>query len=76
MTQSMSRKGNCLNNTAMKSFFGTFKSECFHGHEFKSMDELERTVNENIHYFNNEIINVKLHGLTPIQYRSFAYLYL
>lgn len=29
LTQSMSRKGNCLDNAAMESFFGTLKSECF-----------------------------------------------
>ncbi len=42
LTQSMSRKGNCLDNAAMESFFGILKSACFHGEEFKSVDELER----------------------------------
>lgn len=30
INQSMSRKGNCLDNATMKSFFGTLKSEYFH----------------------------------------------
>lgn len=30
LTQSMSRKGNCLDNASMESFFGILKSECFH----------------------------------------------
>ncbi len=70
LTQSMSRKGNCLDNAAMESFFGILKSECFHGEEFKSVDELERKVKEYIHYYNHERIKVKLKGLTPVEYRN------
>ena len=72
--QSMSRKGNCLDNAAMESFFGTLKSECFHGHEFASIDELEQTVKEYIHYYNHDRIKVKLKGLSPVQYRKQALL--
>ena len=70
LTQSMSRKGNCLDNAAMESFFGILKSECFHGEEFKSVDELEQKVKEHIHYYNHERIKVKLKGLTPVEYRN------
>ena len=31
--QSMSRKGNCIDNCIMESFFGTLKNEMFYGHE-------------------------------------------
>lgn len=74
LTISMSRKGNCLDNAAMESFFGTLKSECFHGHEFASIDELEQTVKEYIHYYNHDRIKVKLKGLSPVQYRKQALL--
>lgn len=72
LIQSMSRKGNCLDNAAMESFFGTLKSECFHGHEFASIDELEQTVKDYIHYYNHDRIKVKLNGLSPIEYRKQA----
>ncbi|XID74446.1 IS3 family transposase [Alkanindiges sp. WGS2144] len=72
LTISMSRKGNCLDNAAMESFFGILKSECFHGYEFASIDELEQTVKAYIHYYNHERIKVKLKGLSPVEYRKQA----
>ena len=44
LIQSMSRKGNCLDNASMESFFGILKSECFYGEEFNSVEELKQTV--------------------------------
>ena len=70
LIQSMLRKGNCLDNASMESFFGILKSECFYGEEFKSVDELEQTVKEYIHYYNHERIKVKLKGLSPVEYRK------
>jgi transposase InsO family protein/transposase-like protein len=70
--QSMSRKGNCLDNCIMENFFGKMKNEMFYGHEFefKTLDELEKAMEEYILYYNNERIQVRLKGLTPCQYRS------
>ncbi|MGR2826129.1 IS3 family transposase [Acinetobacter sp. 1124_18A] len=70
LIQSMSRKGNCLDNAVIESFFGILKSECFHGEKFQSIDELEKTIQEYIHYYNHERIKVKLQGLSPVQYRK------
>ena len=70
LIQSMSRKGNCLDNASMESFFGILKSACFYGEQFNSIDELEQTVKEYIHYYNHERIKVKLKGLSPVQYRT------
>lgn len=70
LIQSMSRKGNCLDNASMESFFGILKSECFYGKKFKSVEELEQTVKEYIYYYNHERIKVKLKGLSPVQYRT------
>lgn len=66
LIQSMSRKGNCLDNASMESFFGILKSECFYGKKFKTIDDLEQTVKEYIHYYNHERIKVKLKGLSPV----------
>ena len=72
LIQSMSRKGNCLDNAVIESFFGTLKSECFHGYKFASIDDLEQTVIDYIHYYNHDRIKVKLKGLSPIEYRKQA----
>jgi transposase InsO family protein len=68
--QSMSRKGNCLDNAAMESFFGTLKSELFHLQKFASIDNLETAIHDYIHYYNNDRIKLKLKGLSPVQYRT------
>ena len=72
--QSMSRKGNCLDNCVMENFFGKMKNEMFYGHEyeFKTLDELESAMEEYIHYYNKERIQTKLKGLTPCQARNQA----
>lgn len=70
LVQSMSRKGNCLDNAAMESFFATLKSECFYLKKFTSLDELERALRQYIHYYNHDRIKLKLNGLSPVQYRT------
>ncbi|EJJ57426.1 TPA: IS3 family transposase, partial [Klebsiella pneumoniae] len=72
MTQSMSRKGNCLDNAVMENFFGTLKSECFYLREFRSVSALRKAVEDYIHYYNNERISLKLKGLSPVEYRTQA----
>lgn len=70
ITQSMSRKGNCMDNGAMENFFGRLKVEMFYGERFDSVntfiDELKRYIN----YYNNERISVKLKGMSPVQFRT------
>ena len=70
IAQSMSRKGNGLDNAAMESFFGRMKTECFHGKSFTGIDELEKVINDYVRYYNEERIQLKLKGLSPIQYRK------
>ena len=72
ITQSMSRKGNCLDNSPMENFFGKMKNEMFYGHEyeFKSLEQLQKAMEKYIDYYNNERIQVKLKGLTPCQARN------
>lgn len=70
--QSMSRKGNCLDNSVMESFFGVLKTELFYLQKFDSekhfLDELESY----IYYYNNERIKVGLNGVSPVKYRMQA----
>lgn len=72
MVQSMSRKGNCHDNAAMESFFGTLKSEFFYLNKFASVEELQSGLAEYIRYYNHERIKLSLGGLSPVQYRNQA----
>ena len=69
ITQSMSRKGNCLDNSVMENFFGRLKVEMFYGENFQSADELISRLKEYIHYYNNQRIILKL-KMSPVQYRT------
>lgn len=70
--QSMSRKGNSLDNGLMECFFGLLKSEMFYGQEatYRTLDELKEAIEDYIYYYNNKRIKEKLKGLTPASYRS------
>jgi len=70
LEQSMSRKGNCLDNAAMESFFAVLKSEFFYLNKFGSVDELQKGIKKYIHYYNHHRIKLKLKGLSPVQYRT------
>lgn len=70
IVQSMSRKGNCLDNAAMESFFAVLKTEFFHLNRFGSVDELRRGLKRYIHYYNHDRIKLKLKGLSPVQFRT------
>lgn len=70
LVQSMSRKGNCLDNAAMESFFALLKSEFFYLNKFDSVDQLQDGLAEYIHYYNHDRIKLKLKGLSPAQYRT------
>jgi len=68
--QSMSRRGNCLDNAAMESFFGTLKSEFYHLNRFRDLDELHAGLKDYIHYYNHDRIKLKLGGMSPVAYRT------
>lgn len=67
--QSMSRKGNCLDNSVMENFFGLLKSELLYLREFSSMEEFRIELERYIDYYNNKRIKSKLKGLSPVEYR-------
>lgn len=68
--QSMSRKGNCLDNAVIENFFGLLKSELLYLREFSSMEEFKVELEKYINYYNNIRIKSKLKGLSPVQYRK------
>ncbi|GAB3044106.1 hypothetical protein GCM10027214_02300 [Stenotrophomonas tumulicola] len=70
VSQRMSRKGNCLDNAAMESFFATLKCEMFHQNRFVDVGHLRREIVQYIDYYNNERITLKLQGMSPVQYRA------
>jgi transposase InsO family protein len=68
--QSMSRKGNCLDNAIIENFFGIIKSELFYLKKYKSTDQLKEEIEEYIKYYNNERIKSNLNKMSPIKYRA------
>lgn len=70
--QSMSRRGNCLDNAVMENFFAILKSELFYVQQFKSYESLQQGIIEYIHYYNHDRIKLKLKGLSPVKYRTQA----
>jgi len=68
--QSMSRKGNCLDNAIIENFFGILKSELFYLKKYKSINELKNEITQYIDYYNNDRIKLNLKGMSPIQYRA------
>lgn len=68
--QSMSRKGNCLDNSIMENFFGLLKSEMFYGETFASIEDFIRELESYIDYYNHRRIKGKLKGLSPVDYRK------
>lgn len=67
--QSMSRKGNCLDNAVAENFFSILKAElpCFG--TFKTRDELKKGIEDYIDYYNNRRIKSKLRRMSPVEYR-------
>lgn len=71
MIQSMSRRGNCLDNSPTENFFGRMKEEMFYGKEnlYQTIEQLERAIREYIDYYNSVRI-VRKFKMSPLQYKS------
>ena len=70
--QSMSRKGNCLDNAVIENLFGLLKSELLYLQEFHSMEHFKQELIEYLDYYNNRRIKAKLKGLPPALHRQQA----
>ena len=70
--QSMSRKGNCYDNSIMETFFGRMKTEMYYGYEkeYLSFEKFDKAVEEYINYYNNKRIQAKTKWMPPIKYRE------
>ena len=67
--QSMSRKGNCHDNSVMENFFGIMKQEMYYGVVYCSFDELKEAIDKYIKYYNEQRIKEKLGWMSPVEYR-------
>lgn len=70
--QSMSRKGNCLDNSPMENFFSLLKQEIFHGEIYRSFNELKEAIDQYIYYYNNKRMKKKLNWKSPVEFRKSA----
>lgn len=68
--QSMSRKGNCLDNAVIENFFGLLKTELLYIQEFSSMEHFIYELHDYMDYYNNRRIKLKLKGMSPVKYRT------
>ena len=70
ITQSMSRKGNCLDNAMMENFFGLMKNELLYLQDWNSVEQFKDALRKYIQYYNNDRIKLRLKGKSPVQYRA------
>ena len=68
--QSMSRKGNCLDNAVVENFFGLLKSELLYLQKFQSMEQFKQELVAYLAYYNTKRIKLSLGGLPPAVYRE------
>ena len=70
--QSMSRKGNCLDNAATEQVFGHLKDEFYRGREFDSYERFKRELDAYIIHWNTRRRQIRLGGHTPEEFRSMS----
>lgn len=68
IVQSMSRKGNCLDNACTEGLFGHLKVEFYKGQKWESFEEFKEGLEKYIRYWNTQRRQVKLDGLTPSEF--------
>ena len=69
-TQSMSRKGTCLDNAVIEGFFGHLKEEMFHHTRYSTIEAFTAELDDYIHWYNNVRTHSRLEGLSPAEYRT------
>ncbi len=72
IVQSMSRKGNCLDNAMMENFFAILKTELLYAEKFESAEDFIKALDNYIEYYNNKRIKKRLNGKSPVQYRTLS----
>ena len=71
--QSISHKGNCLDNAMMENFFVLMKNELLYLQDWNSVREFENTLMDYINYYNYNRIKLRLKGKSPVQYRTLCH---
>jgi putative transposase len=66
---SMSRKGNCLDNASIESFFSHLKAEALYPYDIQDCNQAQSLIQNFIYFYNEERIQLKLNKLTPVEYR-------
>lgn len=69
--QSMSRKGNCYDNSPMENFFGIMKQEMYYGHTYTSFNELKHAIEKYICYYNEKRSKASLGYRSPVEFRKY-----
>ncbi len=69
IVQSMSRKGNCYDNSVMENFFGIMKSEFLYLKEFESLEYFKKELKRYIEYYNTKRMKAKF-KMSPVEYRT------
>jgi putative transposase len=72
IVQSMSRVGRCIDNGPMEGFWGTLKCEKYYLYKYSTFEELKKDIEEYIQFYNNERLQKRLNGLSPLEYRAKA----
>ena len=72
IVQSMSRKGNCIDNCKMETFFGHMKQEMYYNSRWATRKELFKAIDKYIKFYNEERMQIKLNGLPPVEFRKQA----
>ena len=72
ITPSMSRKGNPYDNAIAENFFSILKTECIYRIKLNSYDEARLIIDEYIHFYNNERMQLKI-KLTPLKMLNLPY---
>lgn len=75
IVQSMSRKGNCLDNAATEQVFGHLKDEFYRGQRWDCYESFEKDLNAYIFYWNHQRRQIKFKGMTPVEYRYHSLLF-
>lgn len=69
LIQSMSRKGNCIDNAPIESFFGHLKDELDYK-SAKTFTELKEMIKNYMNYYNNKRYQWEIKKMAPVEYRN------
>ena len=70
--QSMSRRGNCWDNSSQESYFGHMKDECDFS-KCSTPEDVKKKVDEYIYYYNYERPQWSRNKMTPVDYEKYLY---